>query len=598
MFRSNLFGERLFKLFLGFLFVSNSFVQAQDLKTPFEINGVNNSSTYEETIAFYKSLEAASSLVKVIEYKDATDVGKPLHLVVLTGSKIFNPVPLRQADTRFVMINNGIHAGEPCGIDASMMLARDLALDRMYSPILDHIAVLIIPAYNIGGMLNRGSFSRANQNGPAEYGFRGNGQNLDLNRDFIKADAKNARSFSKIFTEWRPDFFIDTHTTDGADYQYTLTYISTQKDKLNPELAQYVEEILNPEMNGKMKEANYEMCPYVQTLDWETPPDSGIVGFMDSPRYSSGYASLFGTMSFITEAHMLKSYEDRVYGTYHFCINLLKIVNRDRKAIGRLRKEALEALKKQTEFVLRWNLDENSSTPYSFKGFAASVGPSGVTGFPRISYDPTFPWTKEIPFYNHYVPSITVKKPIAYIIPQAWDDVIERLKLNGVDLKRLSEDVAIEVNSYRITDYAFARNPYEGHFPISNIKLKTESNTLQYLAGDYVVYTDQEENRYIVETLEPQGTDSYLTWNFFDPIFSRKEYFSPYLFEKTAQEMLNSDSKLKAEFQDKIKQDSMFAKSDWEQMDFLYQRSKYMEPSYLRYPVARLEKATKLPLEK
>jgi hypothetical protein len=200
------------------IFLPVSPLSAQSLDTPFEKSGNGNTSTtYAEMIAFYKQLEAASPMVKVLEYENGTDIGKPLHLVVITGSKIFHPVPLRQADTRFVMINNGIHAGEPCGIDASMMLARDLATDRMFSPLLEHIAVLIIPAYNVGGMLNRGSFSRANQVGPEAYGFRGNGQNYDLNRDFIKSDSRNARTFAKIFTEWRPDFFIDTHTSDGAD---------------------------------------------------------------------------------------------------------------------------------------------------------------------------------------------------------------------------------------------------------------------------------------------------------------------------------------------------------------------------------------------
>lgn len=295
---------------------------------------------------------------------------------------------------------------------------------------------------------------------------------------------------------------------------------------------------------------------------------------------------------------MLKKYEDRVYGTYHFCLNLLKIVNRDRKAIGRLRKDALDALKKQEEFVLRWKLDMNSSKPISFNGYQANVSPSLVTGFPRLSYDPTSPWTKDIPFYNRYVADVKVTKPDAYIIPQAWEGVVERLKLNGVTMKRLSEDTKITVNSYRIVKHQFASRPYEGHMPISGIEVEVEQAELQYFTGDYVVYTDQVENRYIVETLEPQGADSYLSWNFFDPIFTRKEYFSPYLFESTANSLLQTEPKLKADFQEKLKSDTLFAQDDWAQMDYIYQRSKYMEPTYLRYPVTRLEKSTKLPLEK
>ncbi|MBP8073940.1 MAG: hypothetical protein KAY96_04230, partial [Bacteroidia bacterium] len=262
---------------------------SEQLPTPFEKNGPNTSATYAEMMTFYKDLAAKSPMVKIFDVENGTDVGRPLQLVVISASKIFNPVPLRQADTRIVMIMNGIHPGEPDGIDASMILARDLVLDKIYAPLLEHIVICIIPAYNIDGMMVRNSVSRTNQNGPEAYGFRGNGQNLDLNRDCIKQDSKNARAFAKLYTEWRPDVFIDTHTSNGADYQYIMTYIATMKDKLDPGLAAYMETTLNPEMTAKMKDANYEMCPYVQTKDWEVLPDSGISAFNDAPRYTTGY---------------------------------------------------------------------------------------------------------------------------------------------------------------------------------------------------------------------------------------------------------------------------------------------------------------------
>lgn len=591
---------RIFRLTAIVALLLSGWVSAQgvgeQMPTPFEKNGPNTSATYAEMMAFYKDLAAASPMVKIVDVENGTDVGRPLQMVVISASKIFNPIPLRQADTRIVMIMNGIHPGEPDGIDASMILARDLVLDKIYAPLLEHIVVCIIPSYNIDGMMVRNSVSRTNQNGPEAYGFRGNGQNLDLNRDCIKQDSKNARAFAKLYTEWRPDVFIDTHTSNGADYQYIMTYIATMKDKLDPGLAAYMETTLNPELTAKMKDANYEMCPYVQTMDWEVVPDSGISAFNDAPRYTIGYASLFGAIAYTTEAHMLKKFEDRVYGTYQFIMQLLKIVNRDRKIIGRMRKEAIEAIKKQTEFTLRWKLDTKTVQKLNFKGFTATISPSTVTGFPRISYDETLPWTKEIPFYNRYVPEITVTKPIAYIIPQAWDAVIERLKLSGVVMQRLSEDVTVEAAMYRITKYKTADGPYEGHFPFSGIEVKKENQSMQFWAGDYVAFTDQEANRFLVETLEPQGVDSYLSWNFFDPILSRKEYFSPYVFDSEAQRLLDAEPKLKQELQEKIKADSAFAKSDWAQMDFVYQHSKHMEPGYLRYPVARIEKTTKLPL--
>ncbi|MEM7036841.1 MAG: M14 family metallopeptidase [Bacteroidota bacterium] len=579
------------------LITSAGAITAQNPQTPFEGN-TKTSATYDEAIAFYKELEKASPMVKVIPYKNGTDVGKPLHLVVISKNNTFHPVPLRQADKRIVLINNGIHPGEPCGVDASMILARDLATDKIYGPMLEHIVVCIIPVYNVGGALNRSSYSRANQNGPEAYGFRGNARNLDLNRDFIKADSRNARTFNKIFVEWKPDFLIDTHTSNGADYQYTMTYIPTQKDKFEPSLAQYMTEILNKELSQKMISTSYEMSPYVQTLGWGMTPDSGIVGFLETPRYSTGYGALFNTIGYTTEAHMLKPFEDRVYGTYHFCLNLLKIINRDRKIIGRMRKEALSKVKKQETFTLRWELDKTVSEEILFKGYTASKNPSGITGFPRLSYDRDAPWSRNIPWYNTYKPTITVQKPVAYVIPQAWAEVIERFKLNGVKMKQLREDSEIDVAVYYIDNFKVSPRPYEGHYPIGDVKLRKENQKLRYFAGDYVVFVDQATNRYIVETLEPEAHDSFFHWNFFDEILMRKEYFSSYVFEKSAQELLQVEPKIKEELQEKIKQDSVFAKSDWAQMDFIYKRSKYYEPTHLRYPIARMEKNTKLNFRK
>jgi hypothetical protein len=586
----------LFTLFaaLGILPI----LSAQNLKTPFEAQGSNYTATYDEIIAFYKSLEASSPKVKVVEYAEGTDIGRPLHLVIISNSKVFHPVPLRQADTRFVMINNGIHPGEPDGIESSMILARDLVEDSRYSALLDHIVLLIIPTYNVDGTLQRNGVYRANQNGPQEYGFRGNGRNLDLNRDFIKCDSRNARTFAKIYTEWRPDVFVDTHTSNGADYPYIMTYIATQKDKLDAPLAGYMGTTLTPEIEKYMVEAKYEVCPYVQTKGWDMTPDSGIVGFLETPRYSTGYAALFNAIGYTTEAHMLKPFEDRVYGTYHFCLQLLKVVNRDRKIIARLRKDADEKVKKQEAFTIRWKLDPKPSGNLNFKGYTAVYQPSAVTGFNRLSYNQSEPWQREVPYYNNFLPEVTVNKPQAYIVPQAWSEVVERLKLNGVEMKQMDSDQTLEVAVYYIENCKPSASPYEGHHPNAEVKVRKEMQSVGYFAGDYVVYTDQVANRFIVETLEPEAHDSYFHWNFFDEILSQKEYFSSYLFEATAVKLLAENASLKAEFEKKRNEDADFAQNDYAQLDWIYKHSPHYEPVHLRYPVARMEKGQKVSLRK
>lgn len=585
-----------FSLLFSLLLCSVFSLQGQT-QTPFEKGDGNYNATYQEAIDFYKSLEAASEMVQVKEYKNGTDAGLPMHLVVISGDgKSFHPAQMRKQEKLILLINNGIHPGEPCGVDASMILARDLVTDKIYKPLMDHIAVLIIPEYNVGGALNRGPYSRANQNGPSDHGFRGNARLLDLNRDFIKTDSRNARSFLEIFAEWKPDLFVDTHTSNGADYPYTMTYIPTQKDKLGGELAKYMETVLNPEMLKAMEKASYEMCPYVQTMGWQMPPDSGLVGFLETARYSTGLAALFNTIGYTTEAHMLKPYKDRVYGTYHFLLNLMKTANRDRKIISRLRKAAKTEVKSREEFTIRWRLDPKQATTIPFRGFAAKTITSEVTGMPRLIYDRDDVWRKDIRHFNTYVPEITVKRPEAYLVPQAWKEVVERLKLAGVAMQALSADTDVEVETYYIEDFKAASQPYEGHWPLSNIKVRKETQTLTYRKGDYLIYCNQPANRYIIETLEPQAHDSWMSWNFFDEILQRKEYFSPYIFEKTAKNLLAADPDLKKRFDEVIKSDSTLMGNDYGQMDFIYRNSPFYEPTHRRYPVGRMVKSQKIPV--
>lgn len=595
--------ENIMQKFIPFVLLlilgANLLLAQSESQTPFEAKGSNYSASYDEAIAFYKQLEASSDIVKVIEYPNGTDIGRPLHLVVITANgKSFDPRIIRRTDSRIVLINNGIHPGEPCGVDASMILARDLVTDKIYRSLLEHVAVCIIPVYNVGGALDRGRDSRANQDGPEDHGFRGNGRLLDLNRDFLKADSRNAQTFLKIFATWQPDLFIDTHTSNGADYQHSITYIPTQKDKFNPELANYMNTVLNPELVKNLSLAGYDMCPYVNTKGWIMPPDSGLVGFLETPRYSTGLAALFNTIGYTTETHMLKPFEDRVYSTYHFLLNLLKTVNRDRKMIGRLRTAANEAVKTQTEFVIKWKRSPTVTEMIPFKGFTATIAPSQVTGLPRITYDRTNPYSKEIPFYNTFVPEITVQAPKAYVVPQSWHEVVDRLKLAGVEMRQLSADAEVDVEVYYIDKWKPSPQPYEGHWPISQIETRTENATLTFHQGDYVVYCNQVANRYVVESLEPRAHDSWMFWNFFDEILQRKEYFSAYVFEETAQKMLADDPALKKELEEFIASDSTIAGNDWAQMDFLYRKSDFYEPTHMRYPVGRMIKEQKLPLLK
>ncbi|HKG05971.1 MAG TPA: M14 family metallopeptidase, partial [Pedobacter sp.] len=557
----------------------------------YERSGKKETATYNEAIQYYKALDAAYPQARLLSY-GSTDFGKPLHLLVLSRDQVFDPEKIRKNDKRILLINNGIHPGEPEGIDASMMLARDLLkADRLP----ENIVICIIPVYNIDGSFNRTSTSRANQNGPVAYGFRGNSRNYDLNRDFIKTDSRNSHTFQEIFNTWQPEIFVDTHTSNGADYQYVMTLIPTQKDKLNPLLSAYMTGSMIPALYANMKENGYEMIPYVNSV--EESPDAGITGFLESPRFSTGYASLHNTIGFMPETHMLKPYVKRVESTYSLLQHYIDIVVRDARTIGENRHKADVQTAVQQKFTLAWKLNDKVYDEIEFKGYAAKEKPSAVSGLNRLYYDRDEPYTKKIRQWNNFEPAVVIDKPIAYIIPRAWEKVIDLLKLNRVKLQQLKSDAFIAVELYYISDYKTQPKPFEGHYLHSDVKLNTVKQSLQFYAGDYVVFTDQPVNRYIVETLEPQATDSFFNWNFFDSILSMKEHFSAYVFEDTAAGLLTQDPELRDKLEQEKKNNPELEKSADRQLDFIYKNSDYYEKSHSRYPIARLINDTKLMLK-
>ncbi len=571
-------------IFSFFLILSSSFfiLNSQPLLTPFENNN-RTTTTYQECIAFYKNLEKSSKLVKVIE-AGASDVGYPIYTVILSGKQEFSPEKTRKSGKAVLLINNGIHPGEPDGVDASMLFAKEIVNDAAKSKLLDELTIVIIPIYNVGGSLNRNNFTRVNQNGPEEYGFRGNAQNLDLNRDFIKCDSKNAETFTKIFQSWDPDVFVDTHCTDGSDYPYLMTLITSQRQKLQRQLGDFVFNTFLPAFYDKMKSAGMETIPYVNS---EGDPANGIYDFMDLPRLSSGYAALFHTIPFVSESHMLKPFAARVNAQQILLGSLAMLCVEYKKQILETRKIAKENYRTQYEIPLNWKIQNQTTDSLMFRGYEQEKMISEVTGMERIKYNRTKLYEKKIPYYNFAKPELKIQKPDAYIVPAAYQQVIDRLKWNGVQMQSFPIDTFIDAQFYRILDYKSPAKPYENHFLHTQVQVEALKMRRKYYKGDYIIYTDQPSMRYIIETLEPQAPDSYFAWNFFDAVLQRKEYFSEHTFEDLAAEILQYNSQLKDAFEKKKREDPVFAKDPDAMLSFIYTRSKYSEPGYMIYPVAR-----------
>lgn len=546
--------------------------------TPYERSQGKETATYAEIIDYYQRLDKQFDQAKLVEV-GKTDVGKPLHVFLLSADKVFTARP----DRVTLLINNGIHPGEPEGIDACMMMARDLLLANKLPK---NMLLAIVPVFNVGGSLNRG-VSRVNQNGPTTYGFRGNARNLNLNRDFVKAEAENTRSFQVIFQQLKPQVFIDNHTSDGADYQHVVTYFATQKDKLHPAVSGYMTQTFQPELDKRLTEKGFSPAPYVNHP--KDTPESGLLGYNDSPRYSTGYAAMFNCFGFTLETHMWKDYPARVKGSYAFDEAVMRLCERDARTILANKQRADADVSQQTSFSLNYRLDRSQTDSITFMGYEATYKPSEVSGLKRLYYDRNKPFTKRIPYQNTFVADLHLAKPNGYVIPQGWREVIALLKRNGVTLRVLPKDTLITVSAYYLEDYKTGTRPYEGHYIHTGVKVRTETQRIQFYKGDYLIPANQPVNRYLIETLEPQGADSFFAWNFFDSVLDQKEYFANYIFEDTAAELLRKDPALRQQLADRRAADKAFAENGNAQLEFIYERTPYFEKTFNRYPVYRLE---------
>jgi hypothetical protein len=570
-------------LTLYFLLFTFSLSAQKETKydTFFEKGNGNQSANYKETIRYY-TLLAHDFPTIAIQEMGLTDNGEPLHIVTFNAEKKFNFNTVQQKKA-VLLINNGIHAGEPDGIDATMQLFRDLAIGKIKTP--KNTVVITIPVYNIGGALNRNSTTRTNQEGPEEYGFRGNARNYDLNRDLIKSDTRNTKSFVAIYHKTNPDVFIDNHVSNGADYQYSLTYIMTQHNKLGTLLGDYLNSEMMPAIVQKLKDKNIETTPYVDSFG-ETP-DTGFAQFSDTPRYTTGYTSLFNTIGFVVETHMLKKYAERVKATYEYMVTTLEFTDANYLKLKQIRKENKQQYKPQKTYPIQWEIDTTKATTFSFSGFEAIRKKSDITTGNRLFYDRTKPYKKNIPYLKEYKSTKEIIIPEAYIIPKGYWNIIDLLKNNNITYQQLKKDTIIEVESYTIADYKTATSAYEGHYPHRNTKIVSKIKKIAFTKGDYLFSTQQEGVKYLLETLEPEAVDSFFNWNFFDTILQQKEGYSEYVFEDLAFQILKENPVLKEEFENKKQNEERFRNNSEAQLDWIYKHSVHYEKAHLQYPVFR-----------
>ncbi|MEN9441627.1 MAG: hypothetical protein RLZ33_1704, partial [Bacteroidota bacterium] len=540
----------------------------------------NTSPTYPELISYYKKLDAQHKEIELYAMGES-DYGLPIYVCIVNGAQDSLKTFAKARTSTTLLVNNAIHAGEPDGVNACLIWLDNWIKNGKKTDGLPVIA--FIPAYNVGGMMNRSTNSRANQNGPEEYGFRGNAQNLDLNRDFIKMDSKNAFTFATIYHALDPDVFVDTHVSNGADYQYTLTYISSMKERLAPSLRSLTYEKVIPSLTTTLKKKKWDLFPYVELL--KETPEEGMHAFNDLPRYAMGYASLFDAVSFTVETHMLKPFPQRVQATHDFIADLIVYTGTHSTEIELARKEARTYWQQDKQFEFAYQLTDKKDS-IRFKGFEFTNPPSPVTGLPRLKYHEDRPYEKFIPYFQTYQAKDSVVIPSYFIVGSQCDEVIERLVANKVQFTRFDKDTVIQISQERLSEFKSYGKPYEGHFYHNEVKSNVELVDQYFKKGDVLIPTNQYQRNFLLSILISRAEDSYFRWNFFDSYLQQKEYFSPYVFEEKAVEILKEKPWIKEELELMKAADKSFRESQWDQLYFIYKNSDLFEESYYLLPIS------------
>ena len=563
--------------------------QTLDWRTDYEKSNYLRTPRYDETMAYCRRLEKASPLVRIISFGTSPQ-GRPLPLVIVSKDSAFTPEAAHRTRRPIILIQSSIHAGEMDGKDASMMLIRDMVITKERTSLLDNAIVLFIPIFNVDGHERFGPYNRINQNGPEETGWRVTAQNLNLNRDYMKADAPEIQAWLKLFTTWLPDFFVDCHVTDGMDFQYDVTFAMETWPNADRELSQWYEREYIPVMLTDVEHAGHGIAPYVVPRE-ENDLSRGLVYSASSPRLSTGYCAKQNRPALLIETHMLKPYKTRVESTYEILVSTIAFVNRKGNELHTLvtaiddRTASMGTADPSVWLPLRFELT-NQNRPIPFRGIGTRIEHSDVSGTDRVVWT-GIPKDTVIPYFDHFRVADSVTVPIAYLIPREWTKVIEVLRVHGILMRTLSKDVSVEVESYQLGDPRWQERPFEGRHAVRfKAARKREQRTIP--AGTVLVPMNQRTATVIVNLLEPTAPDALAGWGFFDAIFEQKEYGESCVLERLASDMMQKDTTLRVEFVAKLAADTAFARNAYARLNFFYQRSPYWDRSIGAYPVLRV----------
>ncbi|MEP6940753.1 MAG: M14 family metallopeptidase [Rudaea sp.] len=570
-------------------------VAADDWVTPAEKSGFASTPSYAETHAYLERLAAAAPERIHLTRFGVSPEGRDLMLVIASSGGETTPEAARASGKQILFVQAGIHAGEIEGKDAGLMLLRDLSIATKRPHALDHTILLYAPLFNVDGHENRSAYNRINQNGPAEMGFRATAENLNLNRDYMKADAPEMRAWLQLWNAWLPDLLVDVHTTDGADYQYDLTWWTEDWGPLDDGVKAWQERALKQRVFAQMEKHGHLLSPYLELKD-HRDITKGIVNFGSGPRFSTGYVALQNRAVLLVETHMLKSYAIRVRATYDLLALILDELDAHpgelRNAVLAADRDAVARARAADASLPILFATSDQSQPLKLKGFAFSQTPSAVSGDTWTQYEPAKPRTYVVPYWRDLVATERAALPAAYLVPAGWPAIIDKLHAHGLRTEATTRPVSAQVRATWLREPQWARRPFEGRIMLTEFKAETARETQTFAPGAVIVALDQRAANVVVNLLEPRAPDSLLRWGFFNAAFEQKEEPDARVSERLARDMLAADPGLKKEFETRLSSDKAFAADAEARLAFFYERSPWYAVEHVgRYPVVALDAA-------
>ncbi|MEP6788518.1 MAG: M14 family zinc carboxypeptidase [Acidobacteriota bacterium] len=581
---------------LLFIFMANVYSQSDMGKVPTEWQTTAEktdyakTSTYDEAVAYSKKLAAASRGLVVYKSYGKSGEGRDLPLLIAASGAAFTPELARKQGKAVVLIQAGVHAGEIDGKDAGLALFRDIAITKTRLDLLKDVVIVFQVIYNVDGHENSNPFMRINQNGPDEMGFRANANNLNLNRDYMKADAPETRAWLGLWNQWKPDLFIDCHVTDGADFQYNLTYEYAHFQEMAPSVKTWMDEHFDGNVVPKVEKEGNLLTHYVEFAGREVT--GGIATFIATPRFATGYTPLLNRAGLLIETHVYKPYKSRVRGTYDTLRYFIEEIGKTKSSLFAANViadtqtvERGKTYDDKRQFPIALSTTDKP-TQIKFKGLDYKVEDSTVSGGKMIVYGKE-PKEYTIPLFDQGKVTTSVAPPLYYIIPPQYKDVIAVLKLHGIKMTTLKKPMEVEVESYKLTEPKWATTSFENRITVACKPVLIKEKRI-YAAGSMLVATAQETVNVAIHLLEPAGPDSFVYWGFFNSSFEPKEYGESYILEKLAREMLKKDPKLQEEFDRRLLAPA-FARSPQARLRFFYERSPYfLNQKVGVYPVGRI----------